>query len=100
VVLPENTEHRRAILRRLLAGSQIVYPVMVWANLGGAPADFSGSRQLALAEDLHALGYNPRQRAGRTARSDQTNYYWVREETWPADVFGPMPYFGASLTAD
>lgn len=95
MLLPEDTEHRRFILRRLLAGSPLVYPVMVWANCGGDPSEFDLARQLALGEDLRALGYE-RHLRDRIPTSGHFMFVWMREE-WPADVFGPMPYFGPSV---
>jgi hypothetical protein len=97
VILPSNEGHRRAILRRVLAGSQIVYPVMVWANLGGDPVEFDQVRQLALCEDLKALGYERRARKGRIARTGHTMAYWHRAQDWPDDILGRMPYFGPPL---
>ncbi len=100
MVLPSNVEHRHALLRRLLAGSQVIYPVMVWANCGGDPAAFDLTTQMALCADLRALGYEPRTRSGRIALFGHTMRYWIREEEWPADIFGPMPYFGPALAED
>lgn len=100
MMLPNNTHHRRAILRRLLAGSQIVYPVMIWANCGGDPVDFDLSKQLALCEDLTALGYKRRLRTGRNASSGHTMSYWHRAEDWDDDFVGPMPNFGPPLAID
>lgn len=100
MILPKNSEHRLAILRRLLAGSPIVYPVMVWANCGGDPADFNCTKQLALCDDLRSLGYERRKRAGRIPRCGHTMILWQREEEWPEDVFQRMPYFGPPLNED
>lgn len=100
MILPDNRDHRLAILRRLLAGSQLVYPAMLWGNCGGDPASFDQAKQLALCEDLRALGYTSRPRNGRIARCGHTMFVWIREEQWPEDIHGPMPYFGPAFEED
>lgn len=77
------TERQRA-LRGLLHGRAITFPAVVFGLLGGDPNEMSLEDQMAIVEDLLALGYERRVSTHYTHAHFISRY--VREELWPGET--------------
>jgi hypothetical protein len=86
------------VLRDLLRGRQVVFPVMVFGMLGGDPNDFTTEEHVRITGWLDALGYERRVRPGFSHAALMA--MWVRDDDWPEDASGPRPYAGIPLRRD
>ena len=94
MVLPRNTRKRQAILRRVLDGQAVVYPVQVYAFMGGRVQDFHTVVERRMVHDLVALGYQPRD---RPHFNSLLRTVWVHDEP---DFLEPMPMPELEIEAD
>lgn len=96
---PRAVEGRRRELRSLLVGRAIIYPVLAYGLLGHDPNEMGIEDQIAICDDLRALGYERRPRLHPYSHGHLMNY-WLRETDWPEDVNGTEPYWGIPLKPD
>jgi hypothetical protein len=89
---------RRQMLRQLLVGWPIAFPAMAYGMLGGDPNGITVYELAWISEDLHSLGYRRRLRSHYL--SGYTAAEWRREEEWPEDARGRIPYRGVPLKKD
>ena len=93
------TEEQEGVLRDLLHGRPLVFPVTVYGLLGGDPNDFTTEEYVTVVGWLHRLGYERRVRS-RFSHAHLMSV-WAREEGWPGEEMGVgRPYDGIPLRRD
>lgn len=93
------TVEQEEVLRDLLHGRPLIFPVMVYGLLGGDPNEFTSEEYVTVADWLHRLDYERRVRS-RFSHAHLMSV-WAREEVWPGEESGvARPYDGFPLRRD
>ena len=93
------TGEQEGVLRDLLHGRPLLFPVTVYGLLGGDPNDFTIEEYVTVVGWLYRLGYERRVRS-RFSHAHLMSI-WVREVVWPGEEPGvARPYDGIPLRRD